>query len=140
MLETLTFTIAPASPPLAPTRSGIEIVMGHEASAVGNNKLWLHGTYQLQAQDTALIKARPLMRALVITWAADGITDTKNLVGDVVLFDDDEMVVNGVHRGYFNYDLTDWLFMYKKESYYITASLGKFISNSLKVVVNPISE
>jgi uncharacterized membrane protein len=98
----------------------------------------MHGTYQIEGDDTRHLNVQPLLKALVITAVSDNINMTKNLVGDVVLFEDDETLVNGVHIGYFNYDLTDWLNMYERRTYLVTVSLGRFISNSVPVEVNPI--
>lgn len=141
LADPLTFNRSSASPEPEPGFVGVELVIGNELSATGNNKLWLHGTYQIPHTEALRISSGPLHKALVITWMSDDTNDTKNLVGDVVVFEDDEIIENDNHKGYFNYDLTDWLNLYNPyHSYYITVSLGKFISNTLEVSVNPIPE
>lgn len=135
--DRLTFAQTAGSP-AALEKTCVEIVLGKELSAIGANYLWLHGQYRIPHEDAVQIAATPLQRALVITGVSGGINVTKNLVGDVVLFEDDETVTNNLHTGYFNYDLTDWLNMYDRRKYFITVSLGHFISNTLQVEVNPI--
>lgn len=117
---------------------GVEIAVGKEPSAVGRNFLWLHGLYRIPKEEAARIATPPLQKALVITAVSGAINLTKNLVGQVIVFEDDETVVDGVHTGYFNYDLTDWLNMYQRRTYSVTVSLGRFISNTVCVEVQPI--
>lgn len=136
MFERLTFSKAASSPAL---ETGISIAIGPERSAVGNNCLWLHGAYQLTEDTATAIPATPLLGALVITWMSNGLSESKNLVGDVVLFQDDETLIDGKRIGYFNYDLTDWLNMYEASDYYITVSLGNYLSNTVSVRLNSIS-
>ena len=135
--DVLTFTHNGMLADLTPSQSDVAISVGQEPSRIGNNRLWLHGAYQIEGDDARRFNVQPLLKALVITAVTDNTNVTKNLVGEVVLFEDDETVVNGVHTGYFNYDLTDWLNMYERRKYYITVSLGHFISNTLEVEVNP---
>jgi hypothetical protein len=136
--DPLTFTRLPVAPMLI-GETGVEIVLSKEPSVTGKNLPWLHGAYRIPQAEAARIATPPLQKALVITCVSGGHNDTRNLVGDAVLFEDDETVINGVHAGYFNYDLTDWLNMYERRKYLITVSLGHFISNTLEVEVNPVS-
>ena len=136
--DRLTFARTPATPALM-GETGVEIVIDKELSAIGKNCLWLHGVYRIPHTEAMRIATPPLQRALVITCVSGGLNDTKNLVGSVVLFEDDETVANGVHIGYFNYDLTDWLRMHERRKYFVTVSLRHFISNSLQVEINPVS-
>lgn len=136
--DVLTFARNGLLAELSQKQSDVAISVGQEPSRIGNNRLWLHGACQIQGDDARRLNIQPLLRALVITAVSDYINVTKNLVGETVLFDDDETVVNGVHIGYFNYDLTDWLNMYERRTYLVTVSLGRFISNTVQVEVNPI--
>lgn len=135
--DRLTFGRTPASPSLM-DKAGVEISVGKEPSAIGKNYLWLHGAYQIPRDEAARVVAPPLQKALIITAVSEYINVTKNLVGEVVLFKDDETIANGVHTGYFNYDLTDWLNLYERRTYLVTVSLGRFISNTVQGEVNPI--
>lgn len=136
--DVLTFSKNSSLSELKPQVSGVGIALGQETSSIGNNRLWLHGSYQIDHSQAEQLNRQPLHQALIITWVSDGISVTKNLVGDVILFSDDEDIDNDMHIGYFNYDLTDWLHMYQRRRYFITVSLGRFISNTLQVEVNPI--
>lgn len=136
--DVLTFTRNSLLAELSPKQSDVAISVGSEPSRIGNNCLWLHGAYQIQGEDASYLNVQPLLKAMVITAVSDYINVTKNLVGEVVLFEDDETVANGVHTGYFNYDLTDWLNLYERRTYLVTVSLGRFISNTVQVEVNPI--
>ena len=136
--DVLTFSKNSALLELGPQESGVQIILGKESSSIGDNRLWLHGSYQIDSSQAKQLNRQPLHQALVITWVSDGVNDTKNLVGDVILFSDDEQMRNNLHIGYFNYDLTDWLNMYERRKYFITVSLGYFISNTLEVEVNPV--
>lgn len=136
--DVLTFTRNTALAELPPTEPGVAIMIGSEPSLIGNNRLWLHGAYQIDTTYASKLNVRPLHKALVITQVSDRSNTTKNLVGDIVLFSDDEIDQEGMRAGYFNYDLTDWLYMYERRRYYITVSLGKFISNTLDIEVNPV--
>ncbi len=135
----LTFARIPMLAELGFKTSGVDIFIGNESSSIGNNQIWLHGKFQIQSHEAIQINTKDLHKALVITWVSDGVNNTKNLVGDVMLFDDDVSIIGSIHTGYFSYDLTDWLFMHEKRSYYITVSLDKFISNIVEVEVNPIT-
>lgn len=134
--DRLTFVRTPASPSLM-DKTGVEISIGKEPSAIGKNHLWLHGVYQIPHEAVRVV-APPLQKALIITAVSGGVNVTKNLVGKKILFEDDETVTNGVHTGYFNYDLTDWLNLHEWRTYLVTVSLGRFISNTVQVEVNPI--
>ena len=136
--DVLTFTRNALRAELSPKQSDVAISVGQEPSRIGNNRLWLHGAYQIEGDDARHLNVQPLLKALVITAVSDHINVTKNLVEEVVLFEDDETVVNGVHIGYFNYDLTDWLNMYDRRTYLVTVSLGRCISNTVQVEVKPI--
>lgn len=133
--DVLTFTRNGLLAELSPKHSDVAISLGQERSRVGNNRLWLHGAYQIHGDDARLLSVRPLLKALVITAASEPLSMTKNVVGQVVVFEDDETVANGMHTGYFNYDLTDWLNMYERRTYSVTVSLGRFISNTVCVEV-----
>jgi hypothetical protein len=136
--DVLTFTRNNVLADLKPQESDVAIALGQEPSLVGDNLLWLHGTYQIDEAYGRQLNVQPLQKVLVITWASDGTSATKNLVGDVVLFGDDEEMCNNMCVGHFNYDLADWLNMYERRKYFITVSLGRFISNTLEVEVNPV--
>lgn len=136
--DILTFTRNGLLAELSPKHSDVAIRVGQEPSRVGNNFLWLHGAYQMDGDDARHLNVKPLLKALVITAVSEPLSMTKNLVGEVVLFEDDETVVNGVHTGYFNYDLADWLNPYEQRTYFVTVSLGRFISNTVCVEVQPI--
>lgn len=138
MLDTLSFSKVTSFLTLESNNLCVFIYIGSDNSTIGDNKLWLHGRYQIKSSDADEISTKFLHKALVITSVCDGVSDTKNLVGDVMLFEDDESVIDDIHTGYFNYDLTDWLFMYEENSFYITVSLGKFISNTVIAKVNPV--
>ena len=127
-----------ASPELNTQSLGVEIVIGNELSKVEPNKLWLHGVFQVSHQDAVHIDSLPLQKALVITATSGSLNMTRNLAGDAVLFKDDEIVSDNIHKGYFSYDLTDWLNVYEENDYYITISLGTYLSNTLCVGVIPV--
>ncbi|MDH5571726.1 MAG: hypothetical protein OEY89_08175 [Gammaproteobacteria bacterium] len=136
--QTLTFNKNNLLPELNLQESNIVIASGQESSLIGDNRLWLHGTYQILDDYAQQLAVVPLHKALVITWVSDGSSNTKNLVGDAVLFRDDEELTNARRIGFFNYDLTNWLNMYERRLYYITVSLGCCISNTIQVEVNPV--
>lgn len=135
--DRLTFVRTPASPSLI-DKTGVEISIGKEPSAIGKNYLWLHGAYQIPRDEASRVIASLLQKTLIITAVSGGVNVTKNLVGEKILFEDDETVANGIHTGYFNYDLTDWLNLFERRTYLVTVSLGRFISNTVQVEVNPI--
>ncbi len=137
--DTLTFTRNNILASLKPHESDVAIAVGPEPSLIGDNRLWLHGAYQIDEAYGRPLNVQPLLKALVITWVSDGITETKNLVGNTVLFSDDEEIRDTMRIGYFNYDLTDWLNMYERREYFVTVSLGHFISNTLHVGINPVA-
>lgn len=136
--DVLTFTRNGLLADLKSQKSDVAIALGREPSSVGDNRLWLHGAYQIDEMYARKLNVQSLLRGLIITWASEGTSVTKNLVGDVILFNDDESIRDQMFVGCFNYDLTDWLYMYERREYYVTVSLGHLISNTLHIGVNPV--
>lgn len=135
--DDLTFTRALLSPEPKADYVGVGIAIGYVPSQGNVHNVWLHGTYQIPHNDAVLIKAQPLQKALIITVISGEQNFTQNLVGNTVLFDDDEIFINAMHKGYFNVNLTEWLKASEKREYFIMISLGSHVSNSLQVVMNP---
>lgn len=137
-LELLTFTRNNTINELKPHESDIVISLMTELSNIGHNKLLLQGCYQIDEDYAKTLNVQSLHKALVITSVHNDVSQTKNLVGDVVLFSDDEELHNNMRVGYFNYELTDWLYIDNKNKQYITVSLGHYISNTIEVEINSI--
>lgn len=113
--------------------STVEVLIGNELSRISNKSTWLHGVFQIKDDD--LNHLEKLHKALVITWTSSGVSRTKNLIGNTILFSDDEKIYNNFRVGYFSYDLSDWLNFHDLQQYYITVSLHKYISNTIYLEV-----
>jgi hypothetical protein len=134
--EPLTFDRVAGSP-VVMGEAGVAIALSKVAAAGAPPGLWLHGAYRLPREDAERLGVRPLQKALIVTYVAGENNHSRNLVGETVLFDDDETVTRGVHTGYFNVDLRLWLPQYARRRYWITASLGRQISNTVLADVIP---
>lgn len=132
--EILTFRKNHLFPVLKPGISDIVISSSKNDNSEHSAEFWLHGTYQIDEAYAKALNLKPLHKALVITWTSNGLHQTKNIVGNKVLFSDDEEIKQKKHIGYFNYYLNDWIdFGEVEKSIYFTVSLGKYISNTIQV-------
>ncbi|MBI3560167.1 MAG: hypothetical protein HY080_00405 [Gammaproteobacteria bacterium] len=133
-INSLTFSKMIAAPEPQADGCGVDIVIRKMRSQTGSPQRWLQGTYQIPHTDALLIDTRPLQKALIITAIAGEQHLTRNLVGDMVLFEDDEIRIDAMYKGYFSFDLADWPRMATKREYFITISLGRYVSNTLHVL------
>lgn len=133
----LTFTKAFVSIEPRADEVGVWLGLGTKPPQPGDTEFWLHGAYQIPHDDAIQINTSPLQKALIITCIFDTRNLTRNLVGDVVLFKDDETLINQIHKGYFNYNLLDWVDVDQLRECFVTVSLGKYISNTLRIAVTP---
>lgn len=113
--------------------SNIIIAIGQDPAKTGVNNKWLYGACQIEQEYANELKVQPIQRAIVITWTANGEHKTKNLVGTKFVFSDDEIVIDNMCVGYFNCLLNDWFPEYQPNEFFITASIGCYLSNTLRV-------
>ena len=127
----LTFSSNGLLPELTGGESDIFISTSEKQAGTGKAEFWLHGAYQIDINYAAALKVRPLQKAIVVTCTSNDSHITKNMVGTHMLFNDDETARDDMHIGYFNYNLSEWLPDYFLSDFYVTVSLGKYLSNTV---------
>jgi hypothetical protein len=94
---------------------------------------WIEGIVQLDVADVDAIGLRPIQRALVLTARSTAVDGSWSLVGDRVLFPDDEEAVGGAIRGRFGFDLSLFFDSDEVFSCHVLVSAGPFLSNVIEL-------
>lgn len=130
----------PASPTLDPSFRGIRLAVTGPTDTADASQLVIRGVFQIDSDEAEAIGARPLQRALALVLAQGLLAEAWNLVGEAALFEDDEEIVDGVHRGYFNANLARYWQGLRRGTLHITVSLGRHLSNTVAMSVGDLDE
>jgi hypothetical protein len=119
----------PAAPP---NLTGV--LLASPGSIGYGGRMILHGVYVLPEEEAARIDEQ-LHRALVAVVTIGGSAAAWNPFREVVLFPDDEERSGRMRRGYFHFDAYPDRAELHHGEYYAMVSLGRFLSNSIRIRV-----
>jgi hypothetical protein len=128
---TVDFQRSAASPVAERGKSGIWIASSTEIAHGAFRRLAIHGTFLVTDAEAEAIGVLPLHGAVVVTVTSGLVHNAFPMLGDTLAFDDDEQAERGLVQGHFNLDLLARLRTAPYQRFYVTASLGRFLSNTL---------
>jgi hypothetical protein len=124
-----TFVRGPLTPMLAGEALGLLVAI-EERSAHGKLLAFrVHGAYRVSVDDARAVGVTPLQRALVAVVASGRVHAALRLIGDAVVFPDDEHVGGGVVSGCFSADLLGRVALPPYARGNVVVALGPLLSN-----------
>jgi hypothetical protein len=93
--------------------------------------VWVDGVIQLDQDKARSLSQPPVQRALVLTQSSGFSYGSFNIAGGRILFPDDEIVDDGVVRGFFSVDIGGQ--GVPSRDAYVLVSAGPYVSNVLRI-------
>ena len=122
-----------AESPLPPAElRGVRIAAAPASAAKG--PLRLSGSFQLPASAARAIDANPHRALVVVVWSLP-FHDVQRPFHEQALFPDDAELRDGLCRGFFNLGLYEDQQSLPRGDYYVSVSLGDFLSNTVHIAV-----
>jgi hypothetical protein len=130
----LTFQVAPFSPPLKREFRGIRIASQPDPTfPSAPDSLRIAVSYLLDEGEVLALQGKIPAEALVLIVVSGYSTFAANITGDLPIFEDDYKRIDDLWLGYVNFRLAEFLKLESGREYYVTVSLGTWLSNTLHI-------